>query len=220
MIRLVRTSLVTTSVLAFGFLGCNTILDNQPGALVATEEAGTQPDPTTAPDTNPPPPDASTPDTSSPPDSGPPSADCPAGKHICNGVCVSLTDPVYGCGDPSCAPCPSMHSSMGCAGNKCIVAACDPGYANCNALPADGCEVDLSKPTTCGACNAVCGAANPQCSAVGATFQCTNGCTPAAPLNCANECVDPNTSTNHCGGCNIKCPVTANSTSQCTLGAC
>jgi len=218
--RQVRSSFVTSGVLALCFFGCNSILDNKSGTLVTADEGGTQPEPGTPPDMSTPT-DAAVPDTSTPPDSGePPSKDCPSWQQMCDGVCVSLVDPVYGCGDPSCAPCPSTHSSMGCQGRKCIVAQCDPGYANCNAQANDGCEVDLSKPATCGACNAACGVATPQCSAAGLGFQCTNGCTPGAPLNCNNACVDPNTSTNHCAGCNIACPVVTNSTTMCLLGAC
>ena len=59
-----------------------------------------------------------------------------------------------------------------------------------------------------------------RCAPAGATFQCTNGCTPANPVDCGNECVDPNTSVNHCGGCNVMCPVITNSTSQCAAGVC
>ncbi|HSO35954.1 MAG TPA: hypothetical protein VLT33_25680 [Labilithrix sp.] len=220
MMLTLRGSLVTAVVLTISFLGCNSLLDNQTGTLALAEEAGAPPDLGTTGDAAPAA-DAAVADTSTAPDVvDPPTEGCPLGQHICNGVCVSLTDPVYGCGDPSCAPCPSTHGTMACAGRKCIVGSCDPGYANCNAIPGDGCEVDLSKPETCGACNATCGVATPLCAAAGSSFQCTNGCTPSAPLNCGNACVDPNTSANHCGGCNIKCPVIANSISQCTLGTC
>ena len=219
MMRTVSCSLITASVLALAFLGCNTILDNQAGTLAPSDEAGPPPpEPTPATDANTQPdvtPDAGKADVAVIPPPG-----CPAGQHICNGVCVSLTDPVYGCGAPSCAPCPSTHSTMGCAVNKCVVKTCDPGYADCNANPADGCETDLSKPVTCGTCNSVCAAANPLCAPVAGTFQCTNGCTPANPVNCGNECVDPQTSTNHCGGCNTMCPVVTNATEQCALGVC
>lgn len=220
MMRPILGSLITSSVLAFAFLGCNSILDNQPGNLVEGDEAGTLPntDPGMPPGEQP---QVTGPDAGTTPDADEkPSPNCPAGQQMCFGACVSMTDPLYGCGDPSCSPCPSTHSTMGCQGRKCVVSQCDPGYSDCNAQPADGCETDLSKATSCGACNAVCGAAAPLCTPSGATFQCTNGCTPGAPLNCGAECVDPLTSTNHCGGCNIKCPVVANSTSACTTGAC
>lgn len=221
MMHSLRSSLIVASVLTVSFLGCNSILDNQPGTLATADEAGLTPGPTPTATDAAPAPNSDAADANSAPDvADPPPQGCPMGLHICNGVCVSLTDPVYGCGDPSCAPCASTHSTMACAGRKCIVGSCDPGYANCNADPKDGCEVDFSKPETCGACNAACGVATPLCTAVGSGFSCTNGCTPSTPLNCNNACVDPNTSTNHCGGCNIKCLVVTNSTTTCTLGTC
>lgn len=199
--------------------GCNTILDNNPGTLALASEDAATPEPTPPP-IDEPAFDAGTLDAADAGDAEPESPDCPKGQHLCNGTCVSLTDPVYGCGDPSCKPCPSNHSTMGCQGRTCTVASCDPGYSNCNAQPADGCEVDLSNPATCGACNAVCGAATPLCSASGATFVCTNGCTPSAPVNCNNACVNPLTNVNNCGACNMKCPVVANGNATCTSGAC
>ena len=131
-------------------------------AAIYHDEAGLTPGPAPIATDAAPAPNSGAADANSAPDvADPPSQGCPMGLHICNGVCVSLTDPVYGCGDPSCAPCASTHSTMACAGRKCIVGSCDPGYANCNADPKDGCEVDFSKPETCGACNAACGVATP-----------------------------------------------------------
>lgn len=220
MMRPILGALVTSGVLAFTFLGCNAILDNQPGTLVEGGDGGTSPDPgaPTPPDEEPPvsDPDAGT----TTPDTGRPPSTCPAGTQLCFGTCVSTADPVFGCGDPSCKPCPSAHATMGCRAGKCAVTTCDPGYADCNATAGDGCEKDLSKATSCGTCNAVCGAASPFCTPSGPTFQCTNGCAPAAPLNCGAECVDPLTSTNHCGGCNLKCTPVPNGTNACTTGIC
>lgn len=214
------------------FVGCNAILENTPA------EVGSTP---SEPLPNEPFADSSTPavadDASSPPT--PPGSDagvapptpptpptdggapgCPDGKQLCDGLCVSVADPAYGCGDPRCTPCPSAHGTMGCLARKCAVAACDVGYADCNADPADGCETDLSRATSCGACNAVCANPAPLCAPAGATFQCTNGCGPGAPLACGADCVDPLTSTRNCGGCNVKCPDVTNGTSQCMAGAC
>jgi len=220
-----RSRFVTGSVaavLSIAFVGCNSILDNNPAVLVdekndpalpgePTADGGATEQPQVTPS-----PDGGAEPT---PDSGG-GGGCPAGQHQCDGVCVSLTDPLYGCGDPSCKPCPSNHSSMTCQGKQCIVASCDAGYADCNKAPGDGCEVDLSKATSCGACNAVCGAAAPLCAPSGPTFQCTNGCTPTAPLACGNDCVDPMTSVNHCGGCNVQCPAVPNATTACAVGVC
>ena len=209
------------SVLAVAFLGCNSILDNQPGTLAEAAEAGALPDPGPSPvptvEPNKDGPDGG----NVAPDSGPkPSPGCPSGQQMCFGSCVSLTDPLYGCGTPTCTPCPSSHSSMACAGGLCVVKSCDPGYADCNAKATDGCETDLSKATSCGKCNAACAAAAPLCAPTGTTFGCTNGCTPAAPLNCGAECADPMTSTNHCGNCSTKCPAVMDGTEACTAGVC
>jgi hypothetical protein len=220
-----RTSLVkmtVTGALAIAFIGCNAILENEPGVLKDTPSDTLPNEPGGGGDAQAnvsPPPDGGT-TTPPPEDSGTPSPGCEAGQVRCDGVCVSVNDPLYGCGDPSCKPCASSHSTMGCAARKCVVAACDKGYADCNATPGDGCETDLSKSTSCGSCNAVCGAAAPLCAPSAATFQCTNGCTPGAPLACGADCVDPLSSTNHCGGCNLKCPDVPQSTTTCTAGIC
>ena len=209
------------TTVAISIVGCNSILDNERGVL-SEETQGALPSVPTDDGSAPPPtlPNEEDGGTTVPDTDGGTNNGCEAGKTLCHGLCVSINDPLYGCGDPSCSPCPSSHGTMGCAARKCVITACDPGYADCNAKPNDGCEVDLSKATSCGACNAVCGAAAPFCSPAGPTFQCTNGCTPVAPLACGEECVDPNTSINHCGGCNVKCATVANSTTTCTTGTC
>ncbi len=221
MMRPILGAALTCSVLALAFLGCNSILDNNPGTLAIADEAGALP----GPGANPAPtdqPNVDGPDSSTPtmPDAGAkPSPGCPAGQQMCFGTCVSLTDPLYGCGNPSCSPCLSGHSAMACQGRKCIVAACDKGYADCNSTAADGCETDLSKATSCGACNAKCGVAAPLCAPNGPNFQCTTGCTASAPLLCGAECADPNTSPTHCGSCTA-CPVPTNGTAACNAATC
>ena len=222
MMRPILGALLTSGVLAFAFLGCNSILDNNPGTLVVADEAGALPGPGATPaPTQQPGVDGPDSGTTPPPDAGAMgSPGCPAGQQMCFGTCISLTDPLYGCGNPACTPCPSGHSTMGCQGRTCIVTGCDKGYADCNAKAVDGCETDLSKATSCGACNATCGAAAPQCSPSGANFQCTSGCTPASPLLCGAECVDPSTATSHCGNCITACPAVTNGTMVCAAATC
>jgi hypothetical protein len=223
--------LVTASVVTVLLVGCNTILNNEPGTLASDD--GTSNDTTTPPPSsssssggssssgNTGGQDASTPidldaGQPTPPDGG----TCATGQMLCNNACVSITDPLYGCGNPACTPCKLDHATAACQGRTCAVAACDPGFADCDKNPANGCEVDLSKATSCGACNAVCPATAPVCAPSGAGFACTTGCTAAAPLLCGAECVDPATSENHCGACNHKCPDVPNGTTACTAGAC
>lgn len=47
-----------------------------------------------------------------------------------------------------------------------------------------------------------------------------SGCPAAAPLQCAAGCVDPQSSVNDCGGCNVKCPAVANASTTCNGGVC
>ncbi len=218
MSRRVVTFLGTSVVVSIMIAGCNSILDNQPGVL--TEEAGTEPPPT---GTGEPPPvpipkNGSDADTPVPPDAG--SSGCPSGERLCHGVCVKNDDPLYGCGDPSCAPCAAKHGTAKCQAGKCVVTECDKGFSDCNQDSKDGCEVDLSLATSCGACNAACQPAAPVCAPNGQGFHCATGCTPIAPLLCGAECVDPMTSANHCGGCNVKCPDVDNALVSCATGQC
>lgn len=214
MMRLLTASSISATVVAFAFLGCNSILDNEGGVLLASDEAGVSAEAGVA---VPPP---SEPAAEAGVDAGAKPPSCPTGQQLCFGTCVSMIDPHYGCGSPSCAACPSTHGTMGCQGRTCVVTTCDHGYADCNKSGADGCEVDLSKPKSCGACNAACAAATPLCAPAAQTFQCTDGCTPAAPLSCAAQCVDPMTNADNCGACNVKCPVVANATIACAAAAC
>lgn len=203
-----RAHLARSALLAATIAGCNTILDNQPGTLDPTrpsDASSVEPGADGGPPSNTPDGSSSRPDGGQSGTDANVSSDCAGGQHLCHGVCVGDTDPTYGCGAPSCDPCTATHGTAACQGNACVMQACDRGYADCNQLPTDGCEVDLSKATTCGACNATCPAGAPVCAPAGDSFQCTTGCTPAAPLLCGSECVSPQTSVNHCGACNAKC---------------
>lgn len=221
--RKVSGAIASATLVTVVLVGCNSILDNTPGMLVETDASATEPTPTPSPG----PEDAGSqlPPISGNDDAGtvtPPddAGACPQGKMLCAGSCVSMTDPLYGCGNPACTPCALAHGSAACQGRTCVVAQCDPGFADCNKQPGDGCEVDLSKPTSCGACNAVCPPTSPVCAPSGTTFACGTGCTPTAPLLCGAECVDPLTSENHCGACNQKCPAVMNATTACNAGVC
>jgi hypothetical protein len=156
-------------------------------------------------------------DASPPEDAG---NGCAAGEKMCAGTCVKITDPVYGCSPNTCTACMVKRSTAVCIGGSCAVGTCDPGYADCNKNAADGCETDLSSPSSCGSCNGMCGAAAPNCTPVGPTFQCATGCGADAPLLCGKQCVDPMTSVNHCGSCNVACPAVPHGTPVCTGGAC
>jgi hypothetical protein len=220
--RLMRRALETACLSATALVGCNTILDNEPGVLVTeteTDASTTLPEPGV--DAGPTQTPTPVPDAGEDEDAGTvPTPGCADGQRVCNGACVSNADPLYGCGRAACTPCSLTHATATCHGTSCAVQACDKGWADCNASPSDGCETDLSKAATCGGCNAPCPAVAPNCVPSGASYACTNGCSAAAPLLCGKECVDPLTSTSHCGGCNVKCPDVANATTTCAVGIC
>lgn len=204
-----RRALPGAFILAF--VGCNAVLDNERAELgsVGEETSPTLPDEPTADAGTPPEADAGEEDTSDP---------CGPGMRTCNGTCVSVTDPAYGCG--TCTPCSIPRGTAACQAGKCVLHACDTGYGDCNQDVADGCEADLSQPTTCGGCGGACPPASPVCVASGATYACSNGCGPASPMRCGDTCVNPLTSIKHCGGCGNECPPVADATATCTNGVC
>src|SRR6185295_16474382 len=140
---------------------------------------------------------------------------CPGGcgsEPMCAGLCVSRDDPWHGCG--TCVPCDLPHARPSCAQGACVIAACEPGWADCDHDPSNGCEADLSSPTTCGACNVACGGAANLCSPTG----CVATCSP--PLTtCGSSCADLSQSASHCGGCRA-CDRPSRGFPVCSGGSC
>jgi hypothetical protein len=83
-------------------------------------------------------------------------ASCPSGQTVCGGTCVDTRyDPANcgGCG----TVCPTRaNASAVCVSSACNFV-CSSGYADCNRVAADGCEVDLNSSTSnCGTCGTTC----------------------------------------------------------------
>lgn len=83
---------------------------------------------------------------------------CQPGFNLCGQQCVP--ESVSSCGS-SCTPCPSVpNSTPVCQSGQCLFA-CAAGFANCNGIASDGCEVELSaNPNHCGACGVTCSTSN------------------------------------------------------------
>lgn len=87
---------------------------------------------------------------------------CVLGRGECDGVAengceVDLrSDPAH-CG--SCGfRCVVANGVAACRGGGCGVGSCLPGFADCDALPSDGCETPLQRDDqNCGACGRSCG---------------------------------------------------------------
>ncbi len=97
---------------------------------------------------------------------------------------------------------------------------CPPGRGDCNGTDDDGCEVDFTVPTTCGACTNVC----PSPSDPTRVATCDEG---VCGTDCAADLADCNglpddgcetsvDTTTNCGGCGVAC----GPAQQCEAGAC
>jgi hypothetical protein len=95
-----------------------------------------------------------------------------------------------------------------CSGGSCGFT-CLPGFADCNGLAADGCEVNLNaSPAHCGACNRAC---------TGGTVCSAGVCAcPAGQTLCSGVCTDLLNDTSHCGTCTTVC----NPGQACAAGVC
>lgn len=121
------------------------------------------------------------------------------------------------CGGGVCAPCglgggcaSNGHcvASTVCSGGTCI---CAPGQADCNANPADGCEINLViDPNHCGLCGNTCSA--PNATETCNMTMCQIASCDVGYANCdgmyATGCEVATTNNNsHCGACNNVCPM-------------
>jgi hypothetical protein len=85
-------------------------------------------------------------------------ATCPAGTHACADKCVADND-ATACG-AACTVCAvPANATAACAAGACGLGACAAGFGNCDMMPANGCETNLTNdPANCGACGTVCAA--------------------------------------------------------------
>ncbi len=138
---------------------------------------------------------------------------CAAGQADCNGFpgdgCeASTASDVTNCG--ACGNMCSFPNTMaGCVAGQCTIGTCSAGYADCDSLLGDGCEIFLAgDPNNCGGCGNVC--SFPHTTAGCAASQCTVGMCNAGYANCNNVTGDGcevNTANdpNNCGGCGNVC---------------
>ena len=149
---------------------------------------------------------------------------CASGFADCNG------DPSDGCEtdlstDDNCGACGSAcaltNATASCQHQLCAISKCAAGFADCDGNPKNGCEADLSKPETCGACTTQCSAngGSATCNAVTCGISCSAG-----HADCVNGLADgceTDLSANvlHCGSCDKACPA-AGGTPTCLEGKC
>ncbi|HXC51552.1 MAG TPA: hypothetical protein VN634_11750 [Candidatus Limnocylindrales bacterium] len=150
---------------------------------------------------------------------------CSAGFTDCNNSVVdgceaaTTSDPnnCGGCGTTCAAP----NGTPGCTSGTCTISGCNSGFANCNGIPGDGCEVGTSSDTNnCGGCGLTCAAANGTagCSSGSCTITGCNSGFANCNGNPADGC-ETITSNNpsNCGLCGVVC---GGGTPNCSSGTC
>lgn len=206
-------------------IGCNSLLENEPGRLDRGASAGQSPGPSATPEDG----SAAEPisgssngtgssggEVGATPDAG--GTACGTSQKVCGGLCVSVEDPFFGCGALACARCDVPNATAACLAGACGVGTCAPGFADCNALPADGCEASLQTVTDCGGCGLACPTLeNVAMTCVGGA--CTGTC--AAGFGDCNGKVEDGCEKNllkdrnNCGTCGARCVF-----GKCEQGAC
>ena len=134
---------------------------------------------------------------------------CMAGLSCCGAACENLTTDAKNCGGCGAVCPPIANGTPSCSASACHVGSCTAGFADCDGLVPDGCEVDtLSDPANCGACGKKC-VAGSTCSA--GTCIVGTGCNggpkcAAGQACCATGCVDTSSDPKNCSACGAVCP--------------
>lgn len=156
--------------------------------------------------------------------------DCPAGKADCdgdpwNGCEVTLASDYDHCGSCGGGCGYPDHTNLACVSGACAITSCEVGYADCNKIPGDGCEADLSFDSdNCGDCGNVCQMDHTNSASCnsGSCFStdCATGYGDCNDFGFDGCETDLSSDAQNCGACGKVCAGGANATGACTAGAC
>jgi len=143
-------------------------------------------------------------------------------QTCCVGVCSDTTTDLANCGMCGKA-CSGGNAVWTCMNSSCAIANCKPGFMDCNMMPNDGCEANLSSDIkNCGMCGKSCAAQN-------AVVACMNGgCVVTGCVMGFADCnkqigdgceINIASDVNNCGGCGNVCNL-ANAQAACIAGKC
>ncbi|HWA71689.1 MAG TPA: hypothetical protein VG937_05135 [Polyangiaceae bacterium] len=147
-------------------------------------------------------------------------------ENAANGCEALLGKDVKNCGKCGVS-CEAGNGTPWCYHGVCGISDCPPGFGDCNANPADGCEVDLrSDSKNCKDCGARCLAANGSASCQGSVCVITackagfDDCNSGTPAGYADGCeTDVDNDRDNCGSCNHACTL-PHATAKCEAGKC
>ena len=152
---------------------------------------------------------------------------CNAGFADCNGLpidgCeINISSDVNNCGGCGTV-CSANNGTPACAAGQCTEKTCNAGFADCNRLPIDGCEINISSDIkNCGGCGITCSANNgtPACVAGQCPEKTCNPGFADCNANPADGCeTNVTTDLNNCSACGTKC-IGANGAEACMNGQC
>ncbi|MDB4932922.1 MAG: uncharacterized protein JWM10_5406, partial [Myxococcaceae bacterium] len=151
---------------------------------------------------------------------------CGAGLGDCDGTSANGCETTLATDAANCGACGNRcvlaNATAVCRAGGCAVGTCAAGFADCDGVAANGCEVALgTDPLHCGSCPLACNATNGAASCVAGACRIT--CAAGfgnCDANVANGCeVNLNTTVASCGACGRACAL-AHATSGCAAGAC